>query len=204
MCKRCEHWGQDFPPPVRKEGKNIAARRVRSGLRSEFAQLLTDSLDIESNLLSIKKSSDTIMHFFPSPTHAHRIKVFTGGQLISTFLGKRLYFFGISETRICFLKNPCHWIPFCLTCDWNFCFNPFSIKAAFIFIKDDKQKPLLLSLHFSAFMFCHSELFFSFPLSVFFSPSCRQHPAPPVTVLTELQERTLLQSSLWRISYKSL
>ncbi|XP_053415730.1 phosphatidylinositol-binding clathrin assembly protein isoform X19 [Nycticebus coucang] len=35
------------------------------------------------------------------------------------------------------------------------------------------------------------------------SPSCRQHPAPPVTVLTELQERTLLQSSLWRISYKS-
>lgn len=28
-----------------REGKNIAARGVESGLKSEFAQLLTDSLD---------------------------------------------------------------------------------------------------------------------------------------------------------------
>lgn len=36
-----------------KEEKNIAARCIESGLRSEFAQLLTDSLDTGSHLPSV-------------------------------------------------------------------------------------------------------------------------------------------------------
>lgn len=57
----------------------------------------------------------------------------------------------------------------------------------------------------SAFIFCHSETFFSFsfPFSVVFPTSCLQHPALPVRVLTEPQERTPLQSSLSRISCRT-
>ena len=57
----------------------------------------------------------------------------------------------------------------------------------------------------SAFIFCHSETFFSFsfPFSVVFPTSCLQHPALPVRVLTEPQERIPLQSSLSRISCRT-
>lgn len=97
----------------------------------------------------LKRKKITIIHFlplFPPPT----IEVLTVGQLLSTFLSKRLHSFGISETRICFLKNTCHWIPFNLTCDWNFCFNNsiFYKGCLYILLKMTKQKPLLLSLHF--------------------------------------------------------
>lgn len=152
---------------------------------------------------SYKNNNNTIVHF--ASHEPHRIKVLTMGQLISTFLGKRLYSFGISKTKFVIWKTHAIGCPLAWHVTEIFVLIiPFSTKAAFIFIKDDKTKTTSSFITFSAFMFCHSELFFSFPLSVFFSPSCRQHPAPPVTVLTELQERTLLQSSLWRISYKSL
>lgn len=57
----------------------------------------------------------------------------------------------------------------------------------------------------SAFIFCHSETLFSFsfPFSVVFLTSCLQHPALPVRVLTEPQERIPLQSSLSRISCRT-
>lgn len=56
-----------------------------------------------------------------------------------------------------------------------------------------------------AFIFCHSETLFSFsfPFSVVFLTSCLQHPALPVRVLTEPQERIPLQSSLSRISCRT-
>lgn len=133
-----------------------------------------------------------------SPTHfpyASTLKVLTVVSLCR-LLWVKDYSFQISEAHICFLKS---------TCDKTFSLIfPFSVKTAFMFIKGNKTKTTSSFITFSAFIFCHSEIFFSFPLSVFFSPSCRQHPAPPVTVLTELQERTLLQNFLWRISYKSL
>lgn len=60
---------------------------------------------------------------------------------------------------------------------------------------------------FLHYIFCSHVLSFwdlFLPCLCLLSPSCRQHPAPQGTVLTELQERTPLQSSLWRTSYKSL
>lgn len=150
---------------MKKEGRNIAAICVESGRRSEFAQLLTCSQDSGSHPPSVEKTTP-LCASSPLPC-THRIKVLTMGQLISTFLGRNLYSFGISET-ICFLKNTCHWIPFSLTCDWNFCFNSFFYKGCLLFMKDDKTKTTSSFITFSAFMFCHSELFFSFPLSVSF------------------------------------
>lgn len=84
---------------MRKEGKGIAARCVGSGLRSDLTHRLTDSLDTGSHLLWL-----TIRLWFPSSPlpHTHKIKVLTMGQLISTFLGKRLYSFGIQKQEFVF------------------------------------------------------------------------------------------------------
>lgn len=79
-------------------------------------QSLYSSLDTGSHLSSIiKKKKSQLCTFFPSSPPS-TIEVFSVGQLVSTFLSKRFYSFGISET-ICFLKNTCHWIHFKLTCD---------------------------------------------------------------------------------------
>lgn len=84
---------------MKQEGKNIAARCVGSGLRSEFAQLLTDGLDTGSHLPTVIKTTTTQLCTSSASHEPHRIKVLTMGQLISTFLGKRLYSFGISKTK---------------------------------------------------------------------------------------------------------
>lgn len=146
------------------------------------------------------------MYSLPYPPHRppiHTLKFLTMDQLISTFWVKDIIPLKFQKQEFVFWKT--HAIAYLLT--WHatetFVLIHFLQRLPLYLLKMTKQNHFFFHT-FSVFMFCHSEIFFSFPLSVFFSPSCRQHPAPPVTVLTELQERTLLQSSLWRISYKSL
>lgn len=102
------------------------------------------------------------MHFFPSPSHTQNKSLNRGSAYID--------FFGLSETRICFLKNTCHWIPFSLTCNWNFCFNNFHFlqRLPLYLLKMTIQKSLLLSLHF--LLSCSvilSSVFLSLSLSSF-------------------------------------
>ena len=84
---------------MRKEGKSIATRCVGSGQRSDFAHHLTDSLHPGSHHLQL-----TIVLWLPSSPLllTHIIKVLTMGQLISTFLGKRLYSFEIQKQEFVF------------------------------------------------------------------------------------------------------
>lgn len=97
--------------------------------------------------------------------------------------------------------KPCHWISFNLICNSFFKkISHFLQRLPLYLLKVTKH----LFLHYT---FCSHVLSFwdlFLPCLCLLSPSCRQHPAPQGTVLTELQERTPLQSSLWRTSYKSL
>lgn len=68
---------------MRKEGRNIVARCVESGLRSDFAQHLTDSLGTGSHLLSVKKKKKKHSYVFVSSlSHMH-----IEGQLTATLFG---------------------------------------------------------------------------------------------------------------------
>lgn len=141
------------------------------------------------------------MPFPSSPLpKTHTMKALPMGQFMLTFLSRRLYSLGLSDSL--FSEKHMPFDTLYLTWDWNFVLiTPFSTKAAFI--KDDKTSHFFFHYIFCFHVLSFWDLFF-FPSLCLLSPSCLQHPAPPVTVLTELQERTLLQSSLWRISYKSL
>lgn len=72
---------------MRKEGRNIVARCVESGLRSDFAQHLTDSLGTGSHLLSVKKKKEAQLRicFFPLP-HAHRRSAYSDPFWVKDFI----------------------------------------------------------------------------------------------------------------------
>lgn len=194
---------QAFAPLSAEKGLHLWRRKCHCGMRMSALRWLSQLLTIGHR------------QFFPPP-HEH-LKV-NQSQLIAAFLGLRLciYSFGISEIRICVPKKhmPLDTLEtrLNLTHEWNVCFKFPSFLSFFFFWK--KRLPLYLlkvtkQNHFSFhYIFCLHvlsfwDLFFFSSLRLL-SPSCRQPPVPPVTVLTERQERTLLQSSLWRISYKSL
>lgn len=151
---------------MRKEGKSIAARCVGSGQRSDFPHHLTDSLYPGSCHLQLT----TVLWLPSSPLPlTHTIKVLTMGQLISTFLGKRLYSFGIQKQEFVFWKA--HAIGYPLTWHVTETFVLMillSAQAAIIYLLKMTNKNHLL-FHY---IFCLHVLsfwdLFSFPLSVSF------------------------------------
>lgn len=164
-CPKCEHQGQDFPPLMRKEGKSIAAWCVGSGRRSGFAHRLTDSLHPGSCHLQL--TIGAVAPFFPTPTHTHK-SLNHGSAHFDLFWVKDFILWN-SETRICFLKSTYHWIPFNLTCDWNFCFNDFCFlqRLPLYLLKMTNRSHLLFHYIFCLHVLSFWDLF-SFPLSVSF------------------------------------